>query len=133
MLKTKVDTSDLDKFTSLQRARINSLAQQMLAIAEKGAELAIATKTYRDRSFHLTDSTIAYIAEASENRILVNLDMGMPYASYIIDKDLSEFPDIADQVANRISGLANSFTEAGGSGFVVSQGTFTGPAESFYT
>jgi hypothetical protein len=105
----------------------------MVRVAERGAELAITTKTYRDRTGDLTSSTIAYIVEDSDGMVQVNLEMGMPYATYIIDKGLSDFTEISDGVAMQLDQVLDRFGEAGGGGFVVAAGTFTGPSESFFS
>lgn len=133
MFRTRTNDAVQDRVYRLQLLRMRAIASQMLRVAERGADLAIATKGYTNRTWDLTNSTLAYIAEDSQARVQVNLDMGMPYATYIIEKGLSDFPDIAEGVAVQLDNLLNQFTEAGGAGFVTSAGGFSGPHEGFYT
>lgn len=132
MFRTRNNSSQVGREERLVALRIQALAPWMLARAEEAAQKAISTRKYKNRTGNLTGSTIAYMTESSPSSITVNLDMGMPYASYIVDgtygkrgvtyRSLSDFPQIYKELVGlfdrTIPNFAFNLSGVGSSGFV---------------
>ena len=130
MFRTTSNSSQTGREERLVALRLRALAPWMLARTEEAAQEAISTRRYKNRTGNLTNSTIAYTTESSPNSVTVNLDMGMPYASFIVDgtygargvtySSLSNFPQIYEELVALFNRTIPNFASsgAGSSGFV---------------
>ena len=69
----------------------------MLEVLSDAAELAVATKSYSDRSGDTSASTVAAMFAASSNFVGVDLIMGTEYSSFLLEKDLTDIAGIAQR------------------------------------
>ena len=84
VMKTKVrDTSKRDLQRVLRQA--DALPGKILAEAEKSVAEEKSTKSYKNRTWNLVDTTEARLDASSPELIVVTMEMPMHYASYITD------------------------------------------------
>jgi len=60
------------------------------------------THEYKNQTGHLHNSTEAGLVSDSDNELRIDLEQGEEYASYVVEKGYSDFPDIAERTARKI-------------------------------
>jgi hypothetical protein len=88
--------SDAASKARLARRELSRLWRTMEDVAEGGAEELRATDPYTDRTGDLRKNTAAIVAQAGAE-IVVSLEMGMHYASYVNALGYSNFDQVTDQ------------------------------------
>ncbi len=83
------------KIVAKAEAEFSALGDRMLAVAETAAAGAKAGDPYQDRTTNLRKSTQALRTSVGDP-IVIELEMDMPYASYVVGLGYSFFPDHAE-------------------------------------
>lgn len=94
-MKVTVDISDVIRGT----ATASSLLTQWPATLEHRLREAAMTERlthkYKNQTGHLNNSTEAGIVSVTANETRIDLEMGEPYASYVVKRGLSNFVKLA--------------------------------------
>ncbi len=112
-MKVNFDFSDVIAMESRSQAEVDLVPVELLRCVEMGAAFERTQHEYQNRTTDLQTSTKAVVDQKSRARAQVSLEMGMPYASYIRRKGLSEidsasvrardeFQDWAEDMPKRI-------------------------------
>lgn len=92
------DLGDLQAFTRANLKALSSVPNRMLSVAKAFANEERASHTYQNRTGDLESSTRAVDVGTFADSATVDLCMGddrATYASYVVARGFSSFPDIA--------------------------------------
>ena len=93
MPKVKIQMEGWRQMGATLHLRLRSPGQKMKKLLEPLAEFERETHAYQNRTGDLEASTRA----VQVNQHTAALEMGMPYASYVVDKGLSQLPELAER------------------------------------
>lgn len=102
-MKVTVDISGVQKATKKASADLGEFVKGMEYELEKAALTERLTHKYQNQTGHLQNSTGAGVVSETDNEIHIDLEMTEEYASYIIKRGFSKFPDHALRAFSRIN------------------------------
>lgn len=83
-------------------------------ILQRAASEERNTHEYRNQTGHLQQSTRAQVVDEDDSGFLVRLEMGEEYASYVVGRGYSDFPNIAEkatsEIAAHVAGIGKRLT-----------------------
>jgi hypothetical protein len=102
------DLSDLPKHED-EAERILRAGGTMVSVIERRLKEAALTERlthkYQNQTTHLQQSTAASVVSETDNEVEVHLEMGEEYTTYVVDRGLSEFENLAADAFQDIDGI----------------------------
>ena len=105
----KIDLSQIYQVEKATLSELKQMQQKFAKFADQAAAYERSTHRYQNRTGNLEGSTRGY-ATRQGNEIEVSLEMGMDYASYIVDKGFSNI-DVAEKMLE--TSIENYLTRLG--------------------
>lgn len=92
----KIDLGPMYQLINASKAELRNIDRYMRHAADKAAAYERANHTYTNRTGNLERSTQGHVTKSGDS-FEVSLEMGMDYASYVVDRGFSKI-DIAAQM-----------------------------------
>jgi hypothetical protein len=102
-MRVAVDLRDLERLTREGVDEMGLAPRLMENALKDAAREERQTHTYQNQTGHLEQSTKAGIVSEVANELVIDLEMGEPYASFVIARGYSRFPQIAEKIQRRIA------------------------------
>jgi hypothetical protein len=93
----KIDMGALYQIIEANKQELKNIDRKMRHAVEEAAAFERANHTYINRTGNLEKSTVGRIVKSGDE-FEMTLEMGMDYASYVVDKGLSKI-DVAAKMA----------------------------------
>jgi len=93
-MSVTVDISDVIRGTRVAMRELEQWPSDFEVTLRRAAEQERASHKYKNQTGHLEESTKAALVEQTPNRIEIELTMGEPYASFVVRRRFSRFPQI---------------------------------------
>lgn len=94
-MSVTVDISEVIAGTRVAVRELRAWPNDFETTLRRAAEKERGTHRYKNQTGHLEDSTKAALVEQTDGRIEIELTMGEQYASFVVARRLSRFPQIA--------------------------------------
>lgn len=101
-MRVRCDISDVLRAGRAAEKDIRGFLTEMEHDLEEAAMEERFTHEYQNQTGHLQQSTAAGLVSDSDNELHIDLEQGEEYASYVVEKGYSDFPDIAERAQKKI-------------------------------
>lgn len=106
-MKVKLDLSELKRAEKRAERELESVPKILLTAVTRGAQFEQRSHRYQNRTGDLELSTQGILNESTTRLSEATIEMGMPYASYVVARGFSSFPDIVAVVQQQITSELN--------------------------
>lgn len=106
-MSVTVNISDVTRATAKAVQEMQNWPRTVEDTLRNAAQEERSTKTYQNQTGHLQQGTRAATISQTANEIIVDLEMGEPYASYVVRRGFSRFPRIADKAERSLNRAAS--------------------------
>jgi hypothetical protein len=107
-MKVTCDISDVISGTRAAGQEMQNWPRTVEDTLRLAAQDEKRTSTYKNQTGHLRQGTRASTVEQTDNTLTVDLEMGGPYASFVVKRGFSTFPKIAKTAERALNREAES-------------------------
>lgn len=94
-MSVKIDISEVQRGTRIATSALQGWPRTLEHRLKEAAMQERFTHKYKNQTGHLHNSTEAGVISVTDNEVIIDLEMGEPYASHVVNRGFSKFPQIA--------------------------------------